>query len=115
MSRQCPWVGLAAVLSLSWTRGAVGVRRHACRRSVFAYRPQHLSGLEMIRDLCAGRLEGADIGSTEITFTPQKIEGGSHTADTKTAGCVPLPPSSVWALEVGARAHTQAPPAPGTG
>lgn len=42
----------------------------------------------MIRDLCDGQLEGAEIGSTEITFTPEKIKGGVHTADTKTAGYV---------------------------
>jgi len=44
----------------------------------------------MIRDLCDGQLEGAEIGSTEITFTPEKIKGGVHTADTKTAGYVSL-------------------------
>lgn len=42
----------------------------------------------MIRDLCDGQLEGAEIGSTEIMFTPQKIKGGIHAADTKTAGYV---------------------------
>nr|XP_035925429.1 RNA 3'-terminal phosphate cyclase isoform X4 [Halichoerus grypus]XP_035925430.1 RNA 3'-terminal phosphate cyclase isoform X4 [Halichoerus grypus] len=44
----------------------------------------------MIRDLCDGQLEGAEIGSTEIMFTPEKIKGGIHTADTKTAGSVCL-------------------------
>lgn len=44
----------------------------------------------MVRDLCDGNLEGAEIGSTEITFTPEKIRGGIHTADTKTAGYVAL-------------------------
>jgi RNA 3'-terminal phosphate cyclase (ATP) len=44
----------------------------------------------MVRDLCDGQLDGAEIGSTEITFTPEKIKGGIHTADTKTAGYVPL-------------------------
>lgn len=44
----------------------------------------------MIRDLCDGQLEGAEIGSTEIIFTPEKIKGGLHTADTKTAGYVSL-------------------------
>ncbi|XP_072854106.2 RNA 3'-terminal phosphate cyclase isoform X1 [Pogona vitticeps] len=52
--------------------------------------PQHLSGLEMVRDLCDGHLEGGEIGSTEITFTPGKIKGGIHVADTKTAGSVCL-------------------------
>lgn len=44
----------------------------------------------MIRDFCDGQLEGAEIGSTEIMFTPEKIKGGVHTADTKTAGYVSL-------------------------
>uniref|UniRef100_A0A670Y6G4 RNA 3'-terminal phosphate cyclase n=1 Tax=Pseudonaja textilis TaxID=8673 RepID=A0A670Y6G4_PSETE len=59
-------------------------------RSQPGLRPQHLSGLEMVRHLCDGQMEGGDIGSTEITFTPGKIKGGTHTADTKTAGSVCL-------------------------
>ncbi|XP_044288504.1 RNA 3'-terminal phosphate cyclase [Varanus komodoensis] len=59
-------------------------------RSQPGLRPQHLSGLEMVRALCDGQLEGGQIGSTEITFTPGQIKGGTHTADTKTAGSVCL-------------------------
>ncbi|KAM4720706.1 RNA 3'-terminal phosphate cyclase isoform 1-T2 [Rhinophrynus dorsalis] len=59
-------------------------------RSTPGLRPQHLSGLETIRDLCAGQLDKAEIGSTEINFNPGKIKGGSLTADTKTAGSVCL-------------------------
>ncbi|XP_038601738.1 RNA 3'-terminal phosphate cyclase [Tachyglossus aculeatus] len=66
------------------------VRKIRAGRSSPGLRPQHLSGLEMVRDLCEGHLEGAEIGSTEITFTPGKIKGGTHTADTKTAGSVCL-------------------------
>ena len=35
-----------------------------------------------------GRLKGAEIGSTEIEFTPGKIKGGEYYADTQTAGFV---------------------------
>uniref|UniRef100_A0A8C7C0I9 RNA 3'-terminal phosphate cyclase n=1 Tax=Neovison vison TaxID=452646 RepID=A0A8C7C0I9_NEOVI len=66
------------------------VQKIRAGRSTPGLRPQHLSGLEMIRDLCDGQLEGAEIGSTEIMFTPEKIKGGIHTADTKTAGYVSL-------------------------
>ncbi|CAH2311602.1 RNA 3 -terminal phosphate cyclase isoform X1 [Pelobates cultripes] len=59
-------------------------------RSTPGLRPQHLSGLVTVRDLCAGQLENAEIGSTEVTFTPGKIKGGALTADTKTAGSVCL-------------------------
>uniref|UniRef100_A0A8C9PEA5 RNA 3'-terminal phosphate cyclase n=1 Tax=Spermophilus dauricus TaxID=99837 RepID=A0A8C9PEA5_SPEDA len=58
--------------------------------SIMTGRPQHLCGLEMIGDLCDGQLEGAEIGSTEVTFTPEKIKGGIHTADTNSRECVPL-------------------------
>ncbi|KAG3279583.1 RTCA-like [Ictidomys tridecemlineatus] len=58
--------------------------------TIMTGRPQHLSGLEMIGDLCDGQLEGAEIVLTEVTFTPEKIKGGIHIADTKTAGSVCL-------------------------
>ena len=35
-----------------------------------------------------GRLEGATIGSTEITFYPSSVNAGQYEADTKTAGYV---------------------------
>uniref|UniRef100_A0A8C7CC37 RNA 3'-terminal phosphate cyclase n=1 Tax=Neovison vison TaxID=452646 RepID=A0A8C7CC37_NEOVI len=72
------------------------VQKIRAGRSTPGLRPQHLSGLEMIRDLCDGQLEGAEIGSTEIMFTPEKIKGGIHTADTKTAGCNYLSISRPW-------------------
>lgn len=63
----------------------------------------------MIRDLCDGQLDGAEIGSTEITFTPGKIRGGTHTADTKTAGYVALLPLGLYLeLDLDSRAHPAA-------
>lgn len=55
----------------------------------------------MIRDLCDGQLEGAEIGSTEIMFIPKKIKGGIHTADTKTAGYVTYIPSTGFGVRPG--------------
>lgn len=49
-------------------------------------RPQHLSGLQLVSDLCAGSLQGGSIGSTDVSLTPGKIRSGSHTADPQTAG-----------------------------
>lgn len=49
-------------------------------------RPQHLSGLQLVSDLCSGSLQGATIGSTDISLTPGKIRSGNHAADTQTAG-----------------------------
>ena len=44
------------------------------------------SGLNLIKDVTNGTLEGGSIGSTEITLVPGKIAGGVFFVDTKTAG-----------------------------
>ncbi|KAF7703104.1 hypothetical protein HF521_022111 [Silurus meridionalis] len=59
-------------------------------RSTPGLRPQHLSGLELLRDMCDGNLEGATVGSSEITLTPGKLKCGSYIADPQTAGSVGL-------------------------
>ncbi|XP_063607597.1 RNA 3'-terminal phosphate cyclase-like [Penaeus indicus] len=53
-------------------------------------RPQHLTGLQLVRDTSNGRLEGGEIGSMEISFYPGHISGGKYVADTQTAGSVSL-------------------------
>ncbi|KAM5148591.1 RNA 3'-terminal phosphate cyclase isoform 1-T2 [Mantella aurantiaca] len=68
----------------------VRVMKIRAGRSTPGLRPQHLSGLVTVRDLCCGQLEKAEIGSTEINFAPGRIKGGALTADTRTAGSVCL-------------------------
>lgn len=53
-------------------------------------RPQHLTGLQLTRDMCNGTLDGGQISSSEISFYPGTIQGGRHMADTQTAGSVSL-------------------------
>lgn len=43
-------------------------------------------GINLIKDLTNGSLEGGNIGSTEITLRPSQISGGEFSVDTKTAG-----------------------------
>ncbi|MBN3317368.1 RTCA cyclase, partial [Atractosteus spatula] len=77
--------------ALSCVQGAsLTISKIRAGRSTPGLRPQHLSGLELVRDLCGGHLEGADVGSTEVMLSSGKIKGGSHVADTKTAGSVGL-------------------------
>ncbi|KAK3089015.1 hypothetical protein FSP39_000164 [Pinctada imbricata] len=59
-------------------------------RSNPGLRPQHLTGLQLIRDICNGKLEGGVVSSSEITFIPGKVKAGSYTGDTKTAGSICL-------------------------
>ncbi|XP_014665922.1 PREDICTED: RNA 3'-terminal phosphate cyclase-like [Priapulus caudatus] len=59
-------------------------------RSTGGLRPQHLMGIQLVRDLCQGQLDRAQVGSTEVTFWPGKLKAGRFVADTKTAGSVCL-------------------------
>jgi len=50
-------------------------------------RPQHLQVLRACRTLSSGTLEGDDVGSTEIRYTPgQTLRGGQYDLDIGTAG-----------------------------
>ncbi|XP_067086787.1 RNA 3'-terminal phosphate cyclase [Osmerus mordax] len=77
--------------SLSCISGtSITINKIRAGRSTPGLRPQHLSGLELVRDICGGRLEGGTVGSTEVVFIPGKIKAGSHIADTHTAGSIGL-------------------------
>lgn len=59
-------------------------------RSKPGLRPQHLTGFQMMADICNGEIKGDQVGSTEITLRPSSIQAGSYMADTGTAGSVAL-------------------------
>ncbi|ELT99109.1 hypothetical protein CAPTEDRAFT_183136 [Capitella teleta] len=69
---------------------AIKVSNIRAKRSKPGLRPQHLTGLQLIADLCGGRLIGGNIGSTEIALHPGHMKSGSFTADTQTAGSICL-------------------------
>ena len=47
---------------------------------------QHLTGIQLVSNLCGGSLIGDVVRSMEVTFEPKTIIGGEFTADTRTAG-----------------------------
>eukprot|EP00667_Euglena_gracilis_P022130 EG_transcript_24510 len=53
-------------------------------------RPQHLQGIQMVADLCQGRLEGDRQWSTDCSLWPGEFRGGNFTVDTGTAGSCTL-------------------------
>jgi len=59
-------------------------------RSSPGLRPQHLKGVEIVRDISGGKLKGGEIGSTEIVLHPGKVKCGEYLADTGTAGSICL-------------------------
>ncbi len=53
-------------------------------------RPQHLSAVYALAQITDAELDGARIGSTELTFNPGKITGGDYEFDIGTAGSTTL-------------------------
>ena len=51
---------------------------------------QHLVGIKAVSEICSAKLVGANLGSTEVEFTPGKIKGGDYKIDVGTAGAVTL-------------------------
>jgi RNA 3'-terminal phosphate cyclase (ATP) len=45
-----------------------------------------LTGLNLISDICHGKLEGGRVGSSEIKFYPGTIQSGEYLGDIGTAG-----------------------------
>ena len=60
------------------------------RRSNPGLRPQHLTAVKAVAEICNGRVKNARIGSTELTFTPGSIGGGMYRFDVGTAGSITL-------------------------
>ncbi len=53
-------------------------------------RPQHLSCVKAIAELCNGSFEGAEISSDRVRFYPREIRGRTLSVDIGTAGSVTL-------------------------
>ena len=51
---------------------------------------QHLTGVLAMAEITGAKVEGAEMESTELSFSPQKIRPGSYTFDIGTAGSITL-------------------------
>ncbi len=51
---------------------------------------QHMEAIKAVQHLCNARVSGLSIGSTEITFTPEKIKSGEININIQTAGSIGL-------------------------
>ena len=51
---------------------------------------QHLTAVLAAAEVCGGRVEGAHVGSTELTFTPDEVKAGSYEFSVGTAGSATL-------------------------
>jgi RNA 3'-terminal phosphate cyclase (ATP) len=75
-------------VALAALRGCeLRVTRARERRPVPGLRPQHLAAVRACAELCAGSLEGAEVGARDFVFRPgPRIRGGSYTWDIGSAG-----------------------------
>lgn len=60
------------------------------KRSPPGLKAQHLSGVQLAAQLCGAQVEGANLGSTRLTFRPGPLRAGTFRQDIGTAGSVPL-------------------------
>src|SRR5258705_11810294 len=60
-------------------------------RSKPGLQPQHLASVKAIAEICAAKLDGAEVGSTHLQFEPQtSTHPGSYHFDIGTAGASTL-------------------------
>ncbi len=43
-------------------------------RKVPGLRPQHSATIKILGEICSAEVEGGDVGSTELTFSPGEVE-----------------------------------------
>ncbi|AAL81673.1 RNA 3'-phosphate cyclase [Pyrococcus furiosus DSM 3638] len=53
-------------------------------------RPQHLNAILALKKLANAKVEGAEVGSREVTFIPGELKGGEIRVDIGTAGSITL-------------------------
>lgn len=82
-------VRTAVALSIL-TQTPVKITNIRANRPVSGLRPQHYTAISCIQSMCKGTAEGLSVGSSTLTFTPDKITSGSYTFDVGTAGSMTL-------------------------
>jgi RNA 3'-phosphate cyclase len=79
-----------ALALAAYTQKAVRVVNIRAGRDKPGLKAQHLAGIKALIQLCNGAADGAELGSTELTFYPQRIKGGNIEVDIGTAGSITL-------------------------
>jgi RNA 3'-terminal phosphate cyclase (ATP) len=95
-------LALAAVLGVP-----VRVYNIRVKRSRPGLQRQHLESVKAIEEMSHGRVEGARLGSTEVTFYPGKISGGEYSFDIGTAGSITLLLQAIMPLMVAAEGEVR--------
>lgn len=82
---------LRTALSLSLITGRpFTLRRIRARRKQPGLRPQHLACVRGAEAVSASRADGAEVGASELAFTPGEVRPGRYQIEVGTAGSTPL-------------------------
>ncbi len=65
----------------------INIRQNRPQRGL---KPQHLEAVVTAAKLCNAEYKGAELGSRELYFIPDKIQGGDFEAEIGTAGSIPM-------------------------
>lgn len=73
------------------------------RRKNPGLQAQHLTAVTALAQVAEAQVEGAELGSTALTFRPRQVKGGDFVLDVGTAGATTLVfQALVWPLSLGA-------------
>jgi len=72
------------------TNMPITIRNIRAGRAPPGLKPQHVAAARAVRSICRGKLEGAQEGSTTLTYVPGEIYGGKYEFDIGTAGSMIL-------------------------
>lgn len=82
---------LRSALSLSiCTSQAFRIKNVRANRSKPGLLRQHLTAVRAAADISSGEVEGAEIGSTQLTFRPNRVDSGRYSFSIGTAGSCTL-------------------------
>lgn len=59
-------------------------------RKIPGLRPQHSATMKILGEICSAKIEGASVGSTELTFSPGTLETSRGSFNLGTAASIPL-------------------------
>ena len=82
---------LRTSLSFSAITGrALTIKNIRANRPKSGLAKQHLTGLNLISQICQAEVKGAELGSTGVEFVPGQIKHGQYSIDVGTAGSITL-------------------------
>ena len=72
------------------TKKPIQIKNIRKNRKTPGLRPQHLTGIKILGNICNAKMKGLEVGATEIEFIPDEMEDKILSEDIGTAGSISL-------------------------